>query len=1150
MSDKILQAHTAIADSQSQVTTSFFSELMENYSPVRPVDAQHQLESIYLNNTPVVFSIGTENGFYILHPKDQSATGWVQYPLALNLGSVTAFDIYEESNDSLRIAMAVSRDGKNALFISDVHKFAEVDFSKFDPNTFFKTYTLPNPSATINQIRLDADGALVATEQAQKAAKYYTIDNSGKIAQYALPEHGTEVIALELGSVYQDRGVFLLYHIGDSLTMLFQSFPDPVYHKTSKYRFSPPGKISDFALLPAEDGTNPLITAGDGIYLFPNPDQTKEPIATSRLEIQYKKIRAAINEDQITLWLQGETQGQQSSLYYITNHFYDGISGDYKNKWTNPLPIQPNVDQFACIKGGEIENYLYVIDSENNLSHFYQDTHSTLWRENHIPLQDVGKAHQYDSYTLHIKFQNNDLTNALSGQKVKLSASAAIYVDINGAGYSLGPTSYAEIKLDINSELNIIRPTKVIGAPEIYINAPFLSDTLVIDLKHKLEERLKKYKTGSDLKAAHYPDGTKVIQKDPGAESLDAVAQGVQQFLKTSDHLRKKTNANNTSYSLTFSDDGGVAYNAGDSARNVFFEMAGVTGANVTILDVINDESLGSALGHAFGDVVHWIEGLFDKVAGFFIHIEKELVHFVIKIGKELYNFILTTAEQVFSAIEWLFKKIWIAFKDLIKWLGFLFEWKDILKTKNILKEFAINGLDATTAEIKTVQKKFDDWINDIIANKLKSPELVNQLNNFKDTSLSGWHDKKGNTQTDHADPRLNWGPSKFHHVSGYGPSGKPTTPEGILSQIAEAVKTAVQDFIIAFETIGDDINKLVHNQITIGEFAFKVLDTLAALILDMVKIIIDLLFEALEDIAEDIKKGLTYPIDIPLLSALYKMISGSDLSVLDLGCLLVAIPATIFNKIAHGKAPFDIINEKEFLKFPSKFVSNINLSGSNSDQELWSKNYGYTYSNPVAHSFVANFRMYRCLTFALVTYRAIKPAEGGGTSISVVLDNIFRYLSVFTAAFAGGNIPKAVIQNLVYFGWLALNGYMWLKQEKTGSAVGVSVGIPSKLQSKLGAALNVTGAVDAAVVMAFGIWAAVLTHDNWDQTADKPALRASSILVEIFQLPALIGFIANMVAKESEDDPYALVFAGVVAAIREIGMFGSMVSEFVMGDN
>ena len=50
--------------------------------------------------------------------------------------------------------------------------------------------------------------------------------------------------------------------------------------------------------------------------------------------------------------------------------------------------------------------------------------------------------------------------------------------------------------------------------------------------------------------------------------------------------------------------------------------------------------------------------------------------------------------EQVFNAIEGLFKQIKLAIEDLINWLKFIFDWPDILRTKEAIKYIFNLGLN------------------------------------------------------------------------------------------------------------------------------------------------------------------------------------------------------------------------------------------------------------------------------------------------------------------------------------------------------------------------------------------------------------------------------------------------------------------------
>lgn len=79
----------------------------------------------------------------------------------------------------------------------------------------------------------------------------------------------------------------------------------------------------------------------------------------------------------------------------------------------------------------------------------------------------------------------------------------------------------------------------------------------------------------------------------------------------------------------------------------------------------------------------------------------------------------------------------------------------------------------------------------------------------------------------------------------------------------------------------------------------------LSKLLLSTSKILITLLFDAFKSMFEILVRMITTKMNIPFFSSLYKLISGSDLTILDLCSLILALPATLATKCITNKAPF-----------------------------------------------------------------------------------------------------------------------------------------------------------------------------------------------------------------------------------------------------
>lgn len=68
---------------------------------------------------------------------------------------------------------------------------------------------------------------------------------------------------------------------------------------------------------------------------------------------------------------------------------------------------------------------------------------------------------------------------------------------------------------------------------------------------------------------------------------------------------------------------------------------------------------------------------------------------------------------------------------------------------------------------------------------------------------------------------------------------------------------------------------------------------------------LIELVVNVAKDFVTWVLTIMDTAIEIPLISALYKRIARADLTLVDLICLLGAVPSTLLYKFTVGKAPF-----------------------------------------------------------------------------------------------------------------------------------------------------------------------------------------------------------------------------------------------------
>ena len=876
---------------------SFHSELMKNYVAESVVDGNHQLKVIHHDEIPLLFSINTKQELFVIYPKDGTQSGWEQYQLSNGLGEVTAFDISQDSSGAFLIGMATKKEGVSSLFINELTNFMDIDWENFEPASFWQQFEIKNNEETVNIIKADPEGILFATEIESQDASYYTLDTKNGIQQFQLPENGSTVLQMSLGKVHGTRGVFLLYQLDENQTMLYQSFPDPKYHKTVKYRYDTEGSLEDFFLIQDEEGTDHIYTAGDGVFLFTDPGAPKQIVVEKTGNINYKNIEATKDENKVTLWLRGEEQGKKRNLYKVENQ-YHASNGDTSIRWNKPLPLMSEVEQFTCLGGKKISNHLFFINSDNTLSYLWKDTSTTLWQQQPIPLSSSRQGREIDTYSLNLQF------NPLHFEKkIKLRASSAIYVKINSKGYLLSPNKYAEISLNLQGTINLLNEVNNINAPTLYIEAEFLENEIAIDLTHKTCERLRKIQQGKDLANAKKQDGTslwKDKKNKPDNNTMNKTSLAIQKFLDTKEHLEKKaadTNGTNEIWQIQFNKKKKLSVYSGHQAEQNLqglLQKSNVNSAGLTA----NTDPLDE-FGHSIGDFFQWASNRVVDISDFVCKTVGDVVTFVIEIAGEIFQFVIKSVEAILSVMMWLFEKIGVFLGDLIEWLGFLFNWDDILRTKDVLKTMINCSLNDAKEQVTQFQGDIQNYFNDIRRDFIENkPEIPKKISDEKILARN-----KKPVASSINTPQAAWGNQFLHNPKTFQPSIEPTTPEITLDGLAEDQLQVINNIV---SQLSDEFVTNIP-KLDFGTLFSRVLKIISEVLIDTLENFTLFLTEIVKQIFNSLKEIVNQHWDVFLLTWLYEEViaPGSKLSLLDLICLIIAIPSCVLTKIVSNSTPF-----------------------------------------------------------------------------------------------------------------------------------------------------------------------------------------------------------------------------------------------------
>ena len=296
--------------------------------------------------------------------------------------------------------------------------------------------------------------------------------------------------------------------------------------------------------------------------------------------------------------------------------------------------------------------------------------------------------------------------------------------------------------------------------------------------------------------------------------------------------------------------------------------------------------------------------------------------HFVLKIGEEIYKIALNTVTSIVKGIIWVFKKIGAFFEDIIEFIGFLFQWGDILDTADSIAAGFHAALDYGETLLSAKNMDAHTWLEDIRATILKSLSGL-QSNDYKGArpgdhaashSANHGNAKDGNDEDPvKAGVTYNW--STYYFTYGGGPtnavlhddalSTTKSTEDNIIQLwddvqeevkiITETVAKLAKDFIAFLNPSNYSVHDLI-NQIE-GDLVNGMIDALEKLV--------DILFDSLTVGISLIRDLATKIIDIPVITWLWKKITeGRDLTLLNFCALLIAIPTTVLYKAKTKHAP------------------------------------------------------------------------------------------------------------------------------------------------------------------------------------------------------------------------------------------------------
>ncbi len=875
---------------KSGIRVGYHCELMQNYVSESNIDFKKGLQTVkQTEDEAFLFFIDNEHALQVLVHSTTAASGWQMHRISEAGYKVTAFNLHEDQTADIpcfRISYAREKGGVNQLLVSNMLMIPNIDTETWNVDYRWTSKNVVQPEREIDRITMDKQGLLYTTNFTRTDANYCYFKYAEQPQVYTLPENGRAAKQIQLGKVGGYFGVFMLYYIGGDKTLLFQALDRDRRGGILQRRFLRDIDIECFDLLPDAEGNSILYAAGKGIYQIMDVD-TDGGIKSMREEIvkpdnlNFTTINASQFNGEVAIWTVGQS-GANKGLYYNTNRTYnDNQQAGVGKTWTKPIQMQANISEFVSVKGKNLLNQLYLFDTKKQcLVHFWQDAVSTKWEEHALNIENMDHTIEIESYTVHLTFSADNWEN-LKGKEIGISSNENIAIYINNQRRFLTnqtPLSYSILE---NQAINVVYPVKCLEASSLILSADFLDNDIEIDPTSGIMKKLAgKINSPEALKNAQTQNGEPLVTVTDN-QTLKEIAKAMSDMEKTNDTLAKTPKP-----------------------------MVMVSAVAAPTANILGGDIWG-ATKNALGDVWHAVEKGYAFIESYTIKLLERGCRIIMKIAGQIFDFIIDTVKKVVAFVVKVFNKIGTFFKKLFDFLAFLFNWKDIIATKRALKGYVLcifDGFEANVGKLQTFVIGYLQELQDSVRKEMEWDKIDKADKNKP----------KGNND----DSRTNWVSSKKEYLAKDKDDTLQSLPPDLQAALTDEFESIMPALIRYQELLqksltglGDKFMEFFKGDKSLVDLLKYIALSLANVGLEVAKDIINLIFDMIKGLIKVIKASLDMSIYIPFFSALYKKVSGDNLSVLDLACLLLAVPTTVAYKLGMGEAPFKEGREKAFIE-------------------------------------------------------------------------------------------------------------------------------------------------------------------------------------------------------------------------------------------
>ncbi|KAJ3460819.1 hypothetical protein MRS44_011686 [Fusarium solani] len=909
------------------ITITQDSEFMTNLLAANPVPAGKQFVAILDKDAnPAVFALGEDSVLNLIINQDGNPSRVDFGALCKISGEVLAFGVQQNADSTLSIVIA-SNAGNNLSNVYILVGVMPADLLTIQPSivlfagvsyplvydVFLSNFT--ETAGTTNFpmtcLALAPPGALTKSSQlgyldvsAKQGGGFdFSLNTSWRLATDPI-----SILSVAFGTCPLGNGAFVLYTASDGNHLQFCRFGGSGFVSEMA---CPNGALSiDSYVNPATTYTE-LLVGGDAVTLFTYRQYcvgqgVGTPVVTSSNALGVENLLAAQSQGIITMWYTTAT----SSVYYYTAQLASITGGQLI-----PLLDEGQGAQISTLlaakeaQGALMVDTLLSADGTGNLTMLQCASDTGIWQL--VPFYAPSDANNMDvpSFTLRFKASSDDPTQPVQSCQLHIVSSGAVEVFANGASATIdtkgkwyqadafGVVSVIVSTADMSSFTFQVDQFQAAGGTSVAIQAD------VLNPNGKLNTKLAFIQHANDLLNAKTQTGEPLIA--PGAVShqdAEQAASMINQLNKTQIFLGRPGQP------LKRIDNSPKVYNPKGKRPTI---LACIVGDNTPreierFLDRLSETSWYDPWGF-----FSWCYEKAKQATSWVLQKIGNVLNLVIEIAGTVYKFILDGVEAVGKAMSWVFEKITVGVQKLIAFVGFIFQWGDILDTSESIVAFINAGLGYAQDQVsglKAKEQQFMQTLKDSVNNR-QAPENVAAGTETKDPRETSDMDAAKNSVA------YNWASYQVTY-GGMAQNGKidgaadlmsamPTLEDGTtLQDLWNDLSTIFQTLYHYITAFGSDVSDLFTPTTTSTDAYNRLKLDLINAAVDTTQNVLDLLVDALSLVLTQFQALCNQAIEFPIFTALWKDIAGGrDFTVFNAFSLLMAIPVTVVYKVVKGTA-------------------------------------------------------------------------------------------------------------------------------------------------------------------------------------------------------------------------------------------------------